>query len=308
MKKSPLQEIELGTATRIHTRTGFVGRAGLLAAVLAGLVAVSGTAPAAAEDSELLNYVALGDSYTSGIGAPNISVSPLYPAELQPCFQASPGYVDLLEARDDVQLTANAACSGWTATMVPLQVEVASAAGLLNADTDVVTITAGGNDVEFLGVLQACLRPMTVKDCKARVEAAETVAETKVLPALTNAYAAIRAKAPNAKIVALGYPHLFSPKFGDNAYITDEAAKAFNNGTNTLNKVIRNTAKKFAGTVYVDVTDEFAGHGFGSPNSWFVFNPANPLDGVSFHPTATGYAQGYYPAVIREAGIPALRN
>jgi hypothetical protein len=147
-----------------------------------------------------------------------------------------------------------------------------------------------------------------VKDCKTAVKAAEVVARTEVLPALANAYAAIRAKAPSAKIVVLGYPRLFSPEFGDNAFITDEAAAAFNKGTDTLNKVIEKAAKKSTGTVYVDVTDEFTGHGFGSPDSWFVFNPANPLDGVSFHPTATGYAEGYYPAVIREAEIPALRD
>jgi lysophospholipase L1-like esterase len=283
------------------------GRLGVLAVVVAGLVAGSVATPAVAQDSKPLDYVALGDSYTSGIGAPNISISALYPVDPQPCFQASPGYVDLLDARDDVQLTANAACSGWTADMVPLQVQVASAAGLLNAETDFVTITAGGNDVNFLDVLQACLF-QPAKDCKTAVKAAETVAKTEVLPALTNAYAAIRAKAPNAKIVALGYPHLFSPEFGDHAFIASNAAKAFNNGTDTLNKVIKAAAHKSSGTVYVDVTDELAGHGFGSPDSWFTFNPTNPLDGVSFHPTATGYAQGYYPAVIREAEIPALRD
>lgn len=305
--KSSLRETELVSATRVHTRYRFTGRMILLAAVFAGLVAGSVAAPAVAEDSELLDYVALGDSYTSGIGAPTISVSSLYAAEFQPCFQASPGYVGVLDARDDVQLMANAACSGWTATMVPFQVEVAAAAGMLNSDTDFVTITAGGNDVGFLKVLEACLLPNTVRTCKARVKVAEAVAKTEVLPALSNAYAAIRAKAPSAKIVALGYPQLFAPESGDDAYITDEAAKAFNKGTDTLNKVIRGAAKTIAGTVYVDVTDEFAGHGFGSPNSWFVFNPANPLDGLSFHPTETGYAQGYYPAVINEAGIPALR-
>jgi lysophospholipase L1-like esterase len=297
------------TTTYAHTRAGFAGRLGALAVVVAGLVAGSVAVPAAAQDSEPLDYVALGDSYTSGIGAPNIRISPLYvdPENPQPCFQASPGYVDVLDARDDVQLTANAACSGWTAAMVPIQVQVASAAGLLNAETDLVTMTAGGNDVKFLDVLQACLfRPL--KDCKTAVKAAEAVARTEVLPALTDAYAAIRAKAPSAKIVVLGYPHLFSPEFGDNAFIADEAAKVFNKGTDTLNKVIEEAAKKSPGTVYVDVTDEFAGHGFGSPDSWFAFNPANPFDGVSFHPTATGYAEGYYPAVIREAEIPALRR
>lgn len=58
---------------------------------------------------------------------------------------------------------------------------------------------------------------LALETCKARVKVAEAVAKTEVLPALNNAYAAIRAKAPSAKIVALGYPHLFSPEFGDNA-------------------------------------------------------------------------------------------
>jgi lysophospholipase L1-like esterase len=190
--------------------------------------------------------------------------------------------------------------------MVPLQVQVASAAGLLNAETDLVTITAGGNDVNFLNVLKACLlHPL--QDCKTAVEAAEDIAKTAVLPALTNAYAAIRAKAPNAKIVAVGYPHLFSPEYRRTTVIGDKAAEEFNKGTDTLNEVIEKAAKKSPGTVYVDVTDEFDGHGVGSRNSWFVLN-ANPLDGVSFHPTATGYAKGYYPAVLREAKIPALRH
>ncbi|MET1086763.1 MAG: SGNH/GDSL hydrolase family protein [Arthrobacter sp.] len=275
------------------------------AVIVAGLVAASVATPAAAHVSEPLDYVALGDSYTSGIGAPDINVSQLYPADPEPCYQASPGYVDVLDKRADVELRANAACSGWTAAMVPLQVQVASAAGLLNAETDLVTITAGGNDVKFLAILKACLSG-TVKDCRAAVETAEAVARNEVFPALANAYAAIRAKARNATIIALGYPHLFSPK--DNPYITDEAAKVFNKGTDTLNKVIRAAAKKSRGAVYVDVTDEFAGRGVGSRDPWFVFDPNNPLGGFSFHPTAEGYAKGYYPAVIREAGIPALRS
>lgn len=290
-----------------HTRTVFTGRLAALAVVLAGLVAGSVPAPAAAHDSEPLDYVAFGDSNTSGIGAPNVSTSPLYPAAPQPCFQASPGYVDRLDKRDDVELTANAACSGWTADMVPFQVQVASAAGLLNAETDLVTITAGGNDVKFSEVLQACLL-RSLLECRAAVDAGEVVAKTEVLPALTSAYAAIRAKAPNARIVALGYPHLFSPEFRDNRAITDEAATVFNKGTDTLNKVIRDAAGKSPGTVYVDVTDEFARHGIGSPHPWLVFNPDDAFSGAAFHPTAEGYAKGYYRAVVREAGIRALRD
>lgn len=291
-------------------RSGFAVRRRTLAVIVAGLLASSIAAPAAAHDSEPLDYVALGDSYTAGIGAPNVRTSPFYPVGPQnpePCFQASPGYADVLDKRDDVELTANAACSGWTAAMVPIQVQAASAAGGLNAETDLVTITAGGNDVKFLDVLKACLLH-SLKDCNAAVKAGESIARTEVRPALAHAYAAIRAKAPNARIVALGYPHLFSPGFRDNRFITHEAAEVFNKGTDTLNKVIRDAARTARGIVYVDVTDEFAGHGIGSPRSWFVFNPADPLGGVNFHPTAEGYTKGYYPAIVHEAGIRALRH
>ena len=290
-----------------QTRTSVAGLLGTLAFVTAGLLAGTAATPALAHRAEPLDYVALGDSYTSGIGAPDVKVSPLYPVDPtnpQPCYQASPGYPDVLDRRAGVELTVNAACSGWTAAMVPTQVQVAANAGLLNHKTDLVTVTAGGNDVSFQDILAACLVPSPLDACKAAVKSAEAFAKTEVRAALTNAYAAIRAKARNATIVALGYPHLFSPEFGDQPYITDEAAKVFNKGTDTLNKVIRNAAKDFRGTVYVDVTDEFDGHGIGSPASWVVFDGSM----ASFHPTATGYAKGYAPAVIREAGIPALKN
>jgi lysophospholipase L1-like esterase len=284
----------------------FAGRLATLAVAATALVAGSVAAPAAAHESEPLDYVALGDSYTAGIGAPNVSISPLYtidPADPKPCYQASPGYVNLLNERNDVQLTVNAACAGWTAAMVPLQVNVASAAGL-DAETDLVTITAGGNDVGFSGILGACLVPSSLEVCEIEVEKGEVTAKTEVFPALTNAYATIRAQAPNATIVALGYPHLFSPEFGDQPYITDEAAELFNKGTDTLNEVIEKAAKQVRGTVYVDVTDEFEGHGIGSPASWIHL----PGSDASFHPNETGYAKGYYRAVVREAGIRALRH
>jgi lysophospholipase L1-like esterase len=279
----------------------FTGRLVALAVAVTALVAGSISAPAAAHESEPLNYVALGDSYTAGIGA-----GPVAPSELgTECYQAlPPGYVDVLNDLPDVELAANAACAGWTAAMVPLQVEVASAAGRLDAETDLVTITAGGNDVGFQGILEACLKPSLLDDCKRAVKAGEATARTAVLTALTNAYAAIRAKAPNATIVALGYPNLFSPEFGDQTYITDEAARVFNKGTDTLNKVIRKAARQVPGTVYVDVTDEFDGHGIGSPDSWILLDGSS----ASFHPNATGYAEGYAGAVVQEAGIRALQH
>ncbi|MDF2049380.1 SGNH/GDSL hydrolase family protein [Arthrobacter sp. Cr_A7] len=280
----------------------FAGRLATLAVAATAVVAGSVAAPAAAHESEPLDYVALGDSYTAGIGAGIVERSELY--KDMECYQAKPpGYVDVLDGRPDVELAVNAACAGWTAAAVPVQVGVASAAGL-NAGTDLVTITAGGNDVGFQRILEACLVPKSLEVCETEVEKGEATARTQVFPALSNAYASIRATAPNATIVALGYPHLFSPEFGDQPYITDEAAELFNKGTDTLNEVIEKAAKQVRGTVYADVTDEFEGHGIGSPASWIHL----PGSAAGFHPTETGYAKGYYRAVVREAGIWALRH
>lgn len=261
-----------------------------LAIAMAGLLTGFFAGPASAQEMEQ-EYVAFGDSYTSGIGAGPFMASPLYPPDQ--CFQASPGYPDALDALDAIELTANAACAGWTAAMVPLQVQTASAAGLLNEDSDLVTITAGGNDVGFLDLLLACLAPSPLETCKTEVRAAEALARSELPDVLIGAYAAIRAEAPNATIVVLGYPHLFSPEYGDQPYITEEAAAVFNKGVDTLNNVIRKAARQVPGTVYVDVTKEFEGHGLGSPDSWFVLDGTN----ASFHPNAIGYAEGYATAV-----------
>ena len=275
-------------------------RIAAVAAAVIGLLAGPAAIPAAAEDDGPLDYVAFGDSYTAGIGAPNFGFSPLYPPGQ--CAQAAPGYVDVLDQRADVQLAANAACAGWTAAMVPIQVETAYAVGPLNAGTDLVTITAGANDVNFINALLACLTD-TEENCRTAVNAAESVATAVVPAVLAQAYGAIQAKAPNATIAALGYPHLFAPEFAGGALV--ENIEIFNAGTDTLNKVIRNAARS-SGAVFVDVTDDFAGHGIGSEDPWINFNPADPVFGTNFHPTAEGYEKGYAAAVVEEVEIAEL--
>jgi lysophospholipase L1-like esterase len=302
MKNTPLLKKTRAESGPASAGVRIVHRICGITFLIAGLF-VGSTTPAVAHYPEPLDYVAFGDSYTAGIGAGPAQPSPTYGAQ---CFQATPpGYVEVLDSRDDVDLTTNAACGGAPAAVVPAQVGAAAGRGLLNADTDLVTITAGGNDVNFGGILAACRKDRPLDECKATVKVAEDVARTEVLPALTNAYAAIRAQAPNATIVALGYPHLFSPEFGDNAFTTQEAAKVFNKGTDTLNRVIRKAAKQFRGAEYVDVVDEFEGHGIGSPNPWINFT-GNPSDIANFHPNETGYAKGYARAIVREAGIRGL--
>jgi lysophospholipase L1-like esterase len=126
-----------------------------------------------------------------------------------------------------------------------------------------------------------------------------------VAASLGTVYAQLRTAAPNATVVVTGYPHLFSPEFSGPAPFSAEAQALFNAATDTLNGVIASKAAA-AGFQYVDVVDEFAGHGIGAPDPWITFTGFRASDDL--HPTATGYRQGYFPAVRSEVNLAQLRK
>jgi lysophospholipase L1-like esterase len=213
------------------------------------------------------------------------------------CYITESGYAEALEdRREDVDAT-NAACAGATAALVPAQIQAAVFAGRLGEDTELVTITAGGNDVDFTAVIDAC--KTGVDTCEAAVESAVDVAENQVARALADDYALIRDAAPHATIAALGYPHLFSTKRGSESPLSPAAARVFNRGVDRLNKIIKQSAKSVPGTVYVDVTKNFRGHEVGSSDPWIYFNPLDDEDLYNFHPNAEGYEKGYAKALNR---------
>ncbi|GAB3534737.1 SGNH/GDSL hydrolase family protein [Arthrobacter tecti] len=260
------------------------------ALLASGLVAGSAVAPASAGERDTIDYVAFGDSYAAGFGAGSYT-------EGDVCGQSPLGYPGLLDERRRIELDANLACSGATALGdVPLQIGAAVQSGVLNRKTDLVTISAGGNDVRFLTVIGACTSPVPA-DCENAVAAATFYAQTTLAANLPSVYAGIKANTGKAQVIVTGYPHLFSPEFGNavpvalgtfQGVLTPEDQQLFNDGTDALNDVIR-AAAKTAGVKYVDLTKRFAGHGLGSPQPWFTAGTA--LDGL--HPNAKGYKNGY---------------
>ena len=121
---------------------------GLVAMViaLAGFVTV-GAPTVAAGPTGTLQYVALGDSYAAGIGAPpyrSVSLGDKI------CVQSiNMGYPGLLDLEKDItlQVNGNATCPGATTTDVAAL--VASPLNPLDEDTRLVTLTVGGNDLGF---------------------------------------------------------------------------------------------------------------------------------------------------------------
>jgi lysophospholipase L1-like esterase len=253
---------------------------------LAGFVTV-GALPAVADDSDTVQYVALGDSYAAGQGGGN---------EIRPCLQSPNGYPSLLDSKGRIDLRANAACTGASTSEV-----ISGQLSELNQDTGLVTLTVGAADLNLSGVLAACTAPIPT-NCQTLIQQALAQlsvscgggSDVQLLKRLTDLYAQVAGAAPNALIVVTGYPYLFEPPAeGDpNADIIN----AVNSATAALNCTIQQAVAdaQAAGIdiVYVDVTAEFAGHGIGSKK------PFINSDGLgAYHPNAAGY-RAYAKAIF----------
>lgn len=147
------------------------------------------------------NYVAMGDSFSSGEG-----VEPFDPAT-DPCHKSVNAYGRLMHdnAAFRTRLAQFVACSGDTTSNVTGtgQHGEAPQVSVLNANTDMVTITIGGNDVQFKKFAATCL----LADC-APYRAQYLSLVNGMGSTLSSLYDAILAHAPNAKIYVLGYPML----------------------------------------------------------------------------------------------------
>lgn len=266
----------------MSTRGRFVSCLATAVVALAGFVAL-GALPAAGAAS-VVEYVALGDSYAAGWGAP-----PADPED--PCQRSAQGYPTLLDdAQKRIELEVNAACKGAkTADVINTQLSA------LNSDTRLVTLTVGGNDLNVADVAATCTTPgVTAAQCIADIQNAVTPAKLQALDdALTDLYAKVAARAPDARIVVTGYPYLADPAPGS-PIIT-----ALNAATDQLNATIKQavnvTQNADVNIRYVDVTAEFAGHGIFSPYPFI--NP--PGTEAAFHPNALGYS--VYATAIADA-------
>src|SRR6188768_1328816 len=110
-------------------------------ATLALVGSVASPAPAAPHHPVVLD--ALGDSYASGYGVPPYAA----------CGRSQSAYAVQLDGRQRIQLDDFAACAGATTTSLVAGGQLAA----LDADTDLVTLTIGGNDIGWSSAVVACL-------------------------------------------------------------------------------------------------------------------------------------------------------
>ena len=239
----------------------------LLGATALVMTGLAGPAPAAG--TFVLD--GLGDSYASGYGVP--------PSFTTPCGRSDAAPATSIDGRMRLALDDFVACGGAKTTDLVPQGQIAS----LGADTDVVTLSIGGNDIGWSSTVAACLAG-TDPQCAGAV-AVTRGRITSVLPGLLDAaYDEVDAGAPNATVYVTGYPRLFSPDHGAVLGASPAEQVVLNDGADLLNTTIR-TAAEAHGYVFVDVTKRFVDHGVNAPEPWLIW-PTSP---GSFHPNVPGY-------------------
>lgn len=249
-------------------------RAALTLALGAGLAAV----PSVASAAPTTDYVALGDSYSSGTGTGSYDLS-------ASCQRSSLSYPPLWVRQQGAASFVFAACAGATTADVR-----SSQLGGLSAATDLVSITIGGNDAGFADTVLAC-RLGSDADCFGRLDAAAAFIRTTLPGLLDSTYRAIRERAPGARLVVLGYPRLYRTGFCLFA-ISDERRSRINAVADVLATVTSQRAAA-AGATFVDARGPFAGHEICSSAPW-INGPTWPLTD-SYHPNRSGYARAYLP-------------
>ena len=225
-------------------------------------------------------YVALGDSYSSGNGAGN------YDSSSGDCHRSLSAYPYLWKNAHAPSSFTDAACSGAVTTDV-----LNNQLGGLNSSTGLVSITIGGNDAGFANIMTTCVTGSDAS-CTTAVNNAENYARNTLPARLDAVYDAIRSHAPNAKVVVLGYPHMYTL----NTFcigISDADHRKIDEGSDVLDSVLATRAAAH-GFSFGDVRSTFNGHELCSGDAWLHALVISP-SWETYHPTATGHSSGYYP-------------
>ncbi|BAJ32040.1 MULTISPECIES: SGNH/GDSL hydrolase family protein [Kitasatospora] len=250
-------------------------------AFTAAALTVTTLAAATQASAAGVNYAALGDSYSAGVGSGS------YTSDSGSCSRSTKAYPYLWKTAHAPSSFAFVACSGAKTGDV-----AANQLGVLNSSTTLVSITIGGNDAGFASTMQTCVLD-SESSCLSAVNAAKSYATNTLPGQLAGLYGQIRAKAPNAKVVVLGYPHLYQVPGTCVFGISNTKRTAINGAADTLDTVIAKQAAN-AGFTFQDVRTAFSGHEICGSSSQWLNSTTLPISD-SYHPNASGQASGYLP-------------
>jgi lysophospholipase L1-like esterase len=235
-------------------------------------------------------YVALGSSFAAGLG-----LGPRDPASPYISMRSVNGYPQILARRLNVPSFADMTSSGSTLRHVLHggQMGLGPQLDALDPETRLITLTAGGNDIRFVGDLTAAAFSNR-KDLMGRMirifwngikdmEARDFPSMAANLEATLNE---ARRRSPNAQIVVATYPRILPdvgvcPSLG----LTEAQAATMRQAERRLAEVTRSVVSQ-SYAILVDMALLSEGRDACASQPWV--NGARPVKGAAFHPTLAG--------------------
>lgn len=238
---------------------------------------------------EVFRYVALGDSFTAAPGVPEPSGEPS-------CGRSTHNYPHLVASQLPTVELVDRSCSGAdTSHLTSGQYAgMAPQLGALTADTDLVTLSMGGNDFGlFVNLLVTCPRLRTSDPTGAPCSEATGAVSARSLNEsidqignrLRTAVTEIRARAPEAQIMLVGYPVL-APATGicpDRLPLANGDYAYVNRMGRRLHATIQRAAAS-TGASYVDIHSASQGHDICSDDPWVNDRTTDPGRALLYHP------------------------
>jgi GDSL-like Lipase/Acylhydrolase family len=272
----------------------------LLALVAVSLLAV---APASARAAY---WVGLGDSYAAGPLIPNQSLFPLG------CLRSDHNFAHLAAAGHTL---ADVSCSGAKTTNMTASQSTDAGTNppqfnALSADTHVVSLQIGGNDIGFTEILENCATANPFgHPCKDRYDAGgnDTIsariqaAATKVATVL----AGIHSRSPGARVLVVDYAAIL-PETGSGCWpqvpLSFSDVPYLRQREKNLNAMLRTQATA-NGATYVDDYTPSIGHDACKSSGTRWVEPLVPTNAAApFHPNARGEAGVAGPVAAAAAG------
>ncbi len=243
------------------------------------------------------NYVAMGDSYTSGPG-----IEPYAPSAPPDCGQSERSYPYLVAHALGLKLT-DVSCGGAkTIDETESQFEGQPPQDeALSASTEIVTLGMGGNDRNLFGtLLEGCtildfyLKAEGSSPCKDQYGAVVTKDFEEDKPEQEAALRRIKELAPNAKVFVIGYPEIIDLPCANFPWYEKDTLWFRNKVQKVGNKLIKEGAKA-NGAIFVETFKQSEGHNACQAVGTRWIEPLfNSLTGVAVHPNAMGQEEDSY--------------
>lgn len=246
----------------MRKRTSRSLSAGAVAFLLSFIVVFTAMPASAAPTIIAVN---LGDSFASGVGAtirPGQLIENLSRYEVgtntstNKCLRSSKSAAVLMAAQRGYTLR-NVACSGAVTNelLVTGQFNEPAQINAVTPDTSIVTVTIGGNDIGFVGLV-TCVVATNCNDASPEVVASRA-SLTTLAPKIDLVLSEITSRAPQAQVRIIGYPQVVRDSMNHGAgcfpWLAASEQRLANDIERTLNGIIKQSALSAGANVqYVD--------------------------------------------------------